>query len=193
MKKLTLLFLLIASPLFAQSGYIANWPFTLTDPGANTVLGWDDTDNRITNFTLGAGMSYNHATHTVDSTAAGTNTKLRVITATIDGGGSAITAGKVKGFYTVPYSGTITGWSFVVDAGTATVKTWKKATGTAKPTTSDSINTSGVSISTGTAVRSATVTDFTTTTVTAGDIFAFNLTAVSTATELTFQLEITTN
>jgi hypothetical protein len=78
-----------------------------------------------------------------------------------------------------------------VDTGTATVKVWKKATGTAVPTVSDNINTSGVAISTGTYVHSNTVSDFTTTTVAAGDIFAFNVSAVSGATELTFQLEIT--
>jgi len=122
------------------------------------------------------------------STVAGLKT---TITASVDGGGSAITTGKIKGFYTIPYAGTISGYNITVDSGTVTIKTWKIATGTAKPTSANSISTSGVSLSSGSAVRSSTVTDFTSTTVSAGDIFAFNIEAVATATELSFELEIT--
>ncbi len=114
----------------------------------------------------------------------------RTVGFTVSGSGAA--TGKVNGYYTVPYSGTITGWSISVDTGTATVKTWKIANGTAVPTISNVISTSGVSISTGTHIRSSTVTDFTSTTVTAGDIIAFDITAISGVTQMTFQLEITT-
>lgn len=110
---------------------------------------------------------------------------------TVDGGGSAITTGKVKGYVTCPYGATITGWNIVVDTGTCTVKTWKIATGTAHPTIANVISTSGVSLSSGTAVHSSTTSDFTTTTVTANDIFAWDITAVSGVTEMTFQLELT--
>ena len=120
-------------------------------------------------------------------------TALKTVTigASVDGGGSAITTGKIKGFFTVPYAGTISGYNITVDSGTVTIKTWKIATGTAKPTSANSISTSGVSLSSGSAVRSSTVTDFTSTTVSVGDIFAFNIEAVATATELNFGLEIT--
>lgn len=104
---------------------------------------------------------------------------------------TAVATGKVKGFVVCPYAGTISGWSIVVDAGTATVKVWKIASGTAKPTISNVINTSGVAISSGTAVISSTTSDFTTTTVTANDIFAFDITAASGVSEITFQLKIT--
>lgn len=97
-----------------------------------------------------------------------------------------------QGSYSVfPAAGSITAWNIVVDTGTATVKTWKIATGTAAPTSSNSINTSGVSISAGTVIRSTTLTDFTTTAVAANDIFAFEITAVSGATKILFELEIT--
>jgi len=119
-----------------------------------------------------------------------TQTIVEKIGFTVDGGGSAITTGKAKGFTVASYTGTITAWNIVVDAGTATVKVWKIASGTAKPTSANSINTSGVAISTGTAVRSTTLTDFTSTAVTAGDIFGFNIEAVATATEMSFILEI---
>lgn len=119
------------------------------------------------------------------------NAKLERVQFSIDGGGSVISTGQ-KGTYPVcVYSGTITAYTITVDTGTCTAKFWKKSTGTAIPTVSDNINTSGVSISSGTVIRSTTVSDFTTTTVTANDIFALNLTAVSGATKIFVCLEIT--
>lgn len=121
------------------------------------------------------------------STGAPTNSKVRTI------GFSSIspTTGQQGTFVVFPVAGTITGWSIVADTGTATVKVWKVATGTTAPTISNVINTSGVALSTGTAVYSTTVTDFTTTAVAANDMFAFDLTAVSGSTKLLFELEIT--
>lgn len=110
-----------------------------------------------------------------------------------DGGGLVISTGKIKGYWTAKYAGTITGWSLSLNSGTATVKVWKIASGTAVPTSANSINTSGVAISSGTHIHSTTLTDFTTTAVTAGDVFAFNIEAVSSATEMTFNLEILNN
>lgn len=95
-------------------------------------------------------------------------------------GGTALSTGGVQ-YFTIPQACTINSWNILVDAGTATVKFWKIATGTAIPTVANVINTSGVAISTGTAVHSSTVTDFTTTTVAAHDIGAVTLTAVATA------------
>lgn len=109
----------------------------------------------------------------------------------VDAGGSAVPTGKVKGYTTARQAGTITGWNIAVDTGTCTVKVWKIATGTAVPTISNVINTSGVSISSGTYVRSTTTSDFTTTAVAENDILAYDITAVSGATEITFGLQIT--
>lgn len=107
-----------------------------------------------------------------------------------DGAGSAVASGS-KFYIACPYAGTISAYSIIVDTGTCTVTTWKKAAGTAIPTVADTISTSGVAISSGTVVRSTTVTDFTSTTVTANDILAFNISAVSAATKIIFELEIT--
>lgn len=107
-----------------------------------------------------------------------------------DGGGSAIANGSVI-YIACPYAGSITAYTILVDTGTCTITTWKKATGTAIPTVADTISTSGVSIASGTAIRSTTVSDFTSTTVAANDIFAFKITAISGATKITFVLEIT--
>lgn len=99
-----------------------------------------------------------------------------------DPAGSALTAGSTTtGYLTVPFACTIAGWNIMVDAGTVTFKVWRKATGTAIPTSADSINTSGISLSTGTAVHSTTVTDFTSTAIAANDILAFNISTVATA------------
>lgn len=108
-------------------------------------------------------------------------------------GFSAVTpvTGQQGSYVVFPVAGTITGWSIVVDTGTATVQTWKIGTGTTAPTSGNSISTSGVSLSTGSAITSSTVTDFTSTTVSANDIFAFNLSAVASATKILFELQIT--
>lgn len=44
---------------------------SLSDPGANTLWGWDDTDNTIGFWSIGTGLSYDHATHTLSSTGSG--------------------------------------------------------------------------------------------------------------------------
>jgi hypothetical protein len=95
-------------------------------------------------------------------------------------GSTALTAAATTTSYvTVPFACTISAWNLLVDAAdTITVKFWKVASGTAIPTSSNSINTSGVSISTGSAVHSTTMTDFTSTAVTANAVMAMNVTAV---------------
>jgi hypothetical protein len=103
-------------------------------------------------------------------------------------GGSALTAG--MGVFTVaPFACIITGWDLAVDQGTATVKVWKVAAGTALPTSSNSINTNGVSIESGTVLESTVLSDFTTLSIAKGDVLVFSLAAVSVSTQLNFQLE----
>lgn len=113
---------------------------------------------------------------------------IHAVGATFSGGG--VQATQVFCCIVVPNAGTIIGWDITVDDGTgsgtcsgctATVKFWKIATGTATPTSTNSINTSGVAISTGTAIHSTTLSDFTTTAVAANDIFAVQLSAVANA------------
>lgn len=120
-----------------------------------------------------------------------TNLRKGSVGAGKDGGGATISTGKISGYFTCPFAGTISAWNIAVDTGTITIKVWKIATGTAVPTSANSINTSGISLSSNTYIRSTTLTDFTSTTVTAGDIFAFNIEAVSGVTQMTVQLEIT--
>jgi hypothetical protein len=41
------------------------------DPGANTLLAWDDTDGYYQNITIGSNLTYTHATHTLSATSGG--------------------------------------------------------------------------------------------------------------------------
>ena len=98
------------------------------------------------------------------------------------GSGVSLTTSNTSGVLVVPFACTIQGWSLALgpgDSGTCTVKFWKIAAGTAIPTSANSINTSGVSLSTGTAVESATVSDFTTLSIAAGDLIIMAITAIS--------------
>jgi hypothetical protein len=150
-----------------------------------------DTPAQATQVQVDAGIVTNQFVSPATHKANLANTRKDTIGFTADGGGSAIATGKVKGYFTYPSAATITGWNITLDTGTCTIKVWKVASGTAVPTAANSINTSGVAISSGTAVHSAVVTDFTTTAVSANDIFAYNIEALSGATELSFNLELT--
>jgi hypothetical protein len=122
------------------------------------------------------------------------NQQIRSWGGSFDGGGSALTSGKTT-YVTVPFACTIAAWNILVDTGTASFDVWKVATGTAIPTVSNSILTGGfLSIGSGTALHSTTLTAFTTTTVSANDIVGINLEAVSGATiaQLVIQCNATT-
>jgi hypothetical protein len=111
---------------------------------------------------------------------------------TLYNAGAALVASTTSiGGFTVPTACTIASWDIDVSpSDTATVKTYKVATGTTHPASGNSISTSGVAISSGSHVHSTTLTDFTTTSAAAYDVFGFALTAVGgTATQLTFSLE----
>lgn len=103
---------------------------------------------------------------------------------------SGLTAASTTTAYvTVPFACTLSAYNLVIDQGTITVKFWKRATGTQIPTSANSISTNGVNISTGTAVHSTTLTDFTTTAVVANDMLAMNVTAVTSATYVSATLQ----
>lgn len=98
------------------------------------------------------------------------------------------------GYYHVPAGAAscrITGWHIAANTGTVTIKTARVNGGTSLPTLgSNSISTSGVSLSTGTIVDSTTVTDFTSTTINANDWLGFFITALSgSPAQVTFSLD----
>ena len=141
-----------------------------------------------------AGIVANSAAGLLSSTA---NPTFKVVGFTIDGAGSALSTGQ-KGYYRVPFSGTITGYSLIPDQScSAVVDVWKVAGGGAgtltQPTVANTITASALpTLSSSVGVYSTTLTAWTTS-VAVGDVFGWNINSVSTCTRLTFELYITTN
>lgn len=69
----------------------------IADPNANVLRGWDDTDGAEVFWTLGSGLFYDHATHTLSATGSDAFTVKVDAAATAaylyDGGSGAIRAG----------------------------------------------------------------------------------------------------
>lgn len=107
----------------------------------------------------------------------------RTITAGFVNGGSTLASGTTFPQYavctTLAVAGTIQAYTIQVNAGGVTFKLWKNSSASALPTVSDSISTSGFSISGATKVHSATLTDLSTTSLSAGDNLCVQLSAVS--------------
>lgn len=61
----------------ARGGTGAN----LTAPGANVLLGYDNTDASVAFFTIGSGLSYDHSTHTLSAGGGGGGTVTSVASA----------------------------------------------------------------------------------------------------------------
>ncbi len=134
----------------------------------------------------------------LDTTAAGiisvvleTNQRMRSFGITVDGGGSVFTTG-TKGYIRVPYSGTISKWTLMADTiGNVTVNIYKDTIGNYPPVVSDTITATTPPSLTATYVRETTSLPSWVTTVTAGDIFAFNVDTVTTMTRVTLVVDVT--
>lgn len=156
--------------------------------GYNTVQnnGVSVTQQAVLNF-INGGCVNNGVANSTDCTFSGSvsaNQTIRGLGAGFNGGGSAITSGSVT-YVTVPFACTITGFNITADTGTISFDVWKIGTGTAIPTIANTIMTGGfLSLSSGTAIHSTSTALFTTTAVSANDIFGFNVHAVSSATNV---------
>lgn len=176
-----------------------------TDPSYSAVVAADITNATITGTQIASSVALAGSPTTTTQSADDNSTKIAT-TAYVDRmktraigfsigdptNPSALTTSSVSQTVTVPFACTISAYALAFgpgDTGTITVKFWKVATGTAIPTISNVINTSGVGIASGTANRSATVSDFTTTTVTANDMIAMVVTAVATTKSITGVLQ----
>jgi hypothetical protein len=196
----------VNTPLPGSSGQILY--NNAGSPGAKTLTCSDLSDAGSLCTSSSAGPSAANPTATISGTAVngsastylrsdgapalGTAAKTRSFGASFDGNGAALVAGNSVPFE-VPFACTISAYNIAVStADTATFKVWKVATGTAIPTSGNSINTSGVSISSNTNVRSSTVSDFTTTAVAANDLVIIQLSSVGgTTTGAAFTVECT--
>jgi hypothetical protein len=152
-------------------------------------------------FTLAAGAGCDVFTDGTDyfseKGAAAAPTIVSTVGITIDGGGSTPATG-TKGFIQVPFAGTLIGWSLVADvSGSASVDIWKVASSAppsapSVPTSTNKISATApcaLSSAQSAAVGSSGVSTWTTT-VAAWDVFGFNLTAATTVTRLTLEIQI---
>lgn len=126
---------------------------------------------------------------------AGGGSSLEQIGITIDGSGSVITAG-VKGYFRVPYGGTITGWTILETsatpiAGSIVVDIWKDTYANYPPTVADTISGSEKP-TLASAIKNEDLTLTTwATAVTAGDIFAYNVDSASLVKRVSLFINIT--
>lgn len=149
--------------------------------GRDTAASGDPEEIGVT-----SGIEFN-GSQSIGLTAA---ERTRQIGITIDGGGSAITTG-VKGYKSFPVAGTITGVRMLADqSGSAVVDIWKDTYANFPPTNADSITASAKpTISAAQKSEDTTLTGWTTS-VSAGDVFAFNVDSATTITRLTLELTI---
>lgn len=112
------------------------------------------------------------------------------ITFVIDGGGSAITTG-VWGFLEIPFDCTITQVTLLADqTGSIVIDIWKDTYANFPPTNADSITASAPpTISSAVKAQDATLTGWTTS-ITAGDILAFNVDSATTVERVTLSLKV---
>lgn len=110
----------------------------------------------------------------------------------IDGGGVTPSTGQKGSFITIPYSGTITGWDIFGNvSGSCVVDVWKCDYTSFPPTIANTITASAKPTLTSAQKNTNSILTGWTTTVTAGDIFAFNLESASTLTNINVILKIT--
>ena len=116
--------------------------------------------------------------------------KVCALTFVIDGGGAAIIAGE-KGHIEVPYACTITKATSLADqSGSIVVDIWKDSYANFLPTDADTITSATPpTITTATKAQDSTLTSWTTS-ITAGDILAFNVDSCTTITRVTISLTV---
>jgi hypothetical protein len=162
--------------------------------GCNTISGGGATGT-VTSVIIGTGLSSTQSPLTTTGTLSiALNQTKRDISASFDGGGSALTAGKVVYISNIPYSATITGVTMLADVScSAVVDVWKVAYASAPPTVSNTITASDLpTLSSAQKFNDTTLTGWTTS-INAGDTMAFKLNSASTCTYLNVTLQATAN
>ena len=155
----------------------------------NTALStWAGSSNITTLGTIGTGVWQGTA---IDAAYIDTDVKTVTITFIIDGGGSAITTGQ-KGHLEIPFACTINRVTMMADqSGSIVVDIWKDTYANFPPTDADSITASAPpTISSAQKSQDSTLSGWTTS-ITAGDILAFNVDSCSTITRVTLSLKVT--
>lgn len=166
-------------------------------PAAGNFTTLGATGALTTNVT-GGGTQCLQASNTgvITGTASVCSSNAISLTFVVDGGGSTITTG-LKGYIEVPWNGTITEATLLADqSGSVVVDVWKctyaqfDASAT-HPVAADKITASAPpTISTSTKSQDSTLTGWTTT-VSLGDVLAFNVNSATTIQRVTLSLRVT--
>jgi hypothetical protein len=186
----------VTLPAATATGFTAGFGFSANNAGTSGTVTITPTTSTINGaatldipagkgcYIYTSGTNYNLDQSTCTALLAGTKS----IDFTTDGGGSAITTG-VKGYFRVPYAGTIVGYSLLGDlSGNAVVDIWKDDGEI--PTVADTITASAKpTLSSAQYKYSTTLTGWTTT-VAEGDVFGFNVDSAATITRLTLVVYI---
>lgn len=157
-------------------------------------LGLDGTNNLIkytgtsvSSLTTGTGLSANTTTGNITITNTIVNGSFGI---TIDGGGSAITTG-VKGYITIPYDCTITGWDILADvSGSIVVDVWKDTYANFPPTVADTIAGSEKPTLSSAVKNQDNSLSTWTTSVSSGDIIGFNVDSASTLKRVNLTIKV---
>lgn len=165
----------------------------ITRVGLDTILvsGSSSSNQNLTGPITSVGPATSVTDNAITNTMLATGAKLGVVGITVDGGGSAITAG-VKGYVQVPYNATITGWFLRADtSGSIIFDVWKRPFNPAlPPTVANTIITPGnnPSLTGNLGVMSSIMTGWERS-VTGGNEFGFNVNELATSiTRATLQL-----
>mgnify|MGYP003650134438 FL=1 len=158
---------------------------SLSDPGADRVMGWDESANATIWFAPTLGLETD--TTNIRMTA---NQRTSAVIWEIDGGGAAITTG-VKGEIRVPFACTITEYTLLADqSGSIVVDLWVDTYANYPPTVADTITASAKpTISATTKATSSTLTGWTTS-IAAGSTMKFNVDSITTLTRCTVILTV---
>jgi len=109
---------------------------------------------------------------------------------TIDGGGSTIATG-VKGYISVPFDATITGWDVVADqSGSVSIEVDKKANGIPNTTTDKISASTPIALAAAQIAQNGSIAGWTTA-VAAGDVIGFNVVSATTVTRVTATIRMT--
>lgn len=159
---------------------------SLTDPNADRIAFWDDSAGAVAWLAPTSGIEINSTD--LRMTAAQRTRELVFI---IDGGGSTITTGQ-KGHLRIPFACTITAAAVYANAsGSIVVDIWKDTQANFPPTDADSITASApVTLSSAQTATDTTLTGWTTS-ITAGDVLAYNVDSATTVQRVTVTLTVT--
>ena len=167
----------------------ANWSSVYTTTNSNSA-NWNSTYTTVSSNSANWSGTYT----TLNSNSASWITESALTNVRINSVGGTFNNPVANDLIYIPcvYSGSIAAYTIqLIGTGTCTIKTWKKASGSTNPTISDSISTSGVSLTGGNVIRSTNVSDFTNTTINANDLLTFQMASVSgSPTQVIFVIQV---